>query len=96
MNNITTFYTADTSDTLITVLEELINSLEKVTITFGNISTGKAWAGSPESGYIGRSNDNVPLLMKSKDAKVGEPILTNSILKITAKGGKILYQGPIN
>lgn len=93
-----TFYTSDTPEDLIKVLESIRASHERVTITYGNIHTGKAWDDKPESGFIGKSNGEIkaPILLKSKRSLGGELILTNSILKITAARGIILYQGPIN
>lgn len=93
-----TDYTSDTPDTLIKVLESSRASGERITITYGNIHTGKAWTDKPESGTIGRTtgNSRIPILIKTKRSLGGGAILTNSIIKITAAKGQVLYQGPVH
>lgn len=91
-------YCEGTPDTLIKVLESLIITEEKVTITCGNISTGKAWADGTASGYVAKSSksEEPPVFLMSKRSQTATYLHTDSIIKITAKGGRVVYQGPIN
>jgi hypothetical protein len=93
-----TFYSDNTPGNLIKVLELLVASQERVTIHFGNISTGQVWADATESGYLGRSHPEGHglIMLPTRKSKSGTYLTTEHIIKITAKGGRIVYQGPIN
>jgi hypothetical protein len=93
-----TFYSAETPGNLIKVLELLVATQERVNLEFGNIATGQVWPDGKQVGYISRSYPEGYglILLKAKNSRKGEIIVTEHIIKITAKGGRIVYQGPIN
>jgi hypothetical protein len=88
-----TYYHTETPDDLIKVLEDLLDSKQRVAIHFGDVVTGKE--AYVERGTIGRSTgtQKIPLLVKTSRSLGGGALLSEAILKITESAGKkrVLY-----
>lgn len=92
-----TSYHAKTSDSVIQVLESVMQSPRKrIRIYLGDVATGKCWNEEHYIfGYVGRSTGSVkiPLLVTNSRSYGGCAILDHCIIKIKeSKGNKVLYQ----
>jgi len=92
------YYSADTSDEMIFLLDEIKGKRERVEFRWGNPKTGEDWGDEHDVvGTIGQSTGEVkiPLLIHSRRSMGGGGILTGSIVKVMkAKGKRTIYQHP--
>jgi|WetSurMetagenome_2_1015567.scaffolds.fasta_scaffold245035_2 hypothetical protein len=93
------FYTADTPDDLIEILEKLRLSHRRVKFCFGDRSTGKDWEEEHDIyGRIGNSTGTIkiPLLIFNNRSFGGGALLTSCIVKITesTRPYEVIYEHP--
>lgn len=93
-----TYYSQNTSDDIIKLLEKLREKRKRVHFRWGDTKTGKDWGETMDvEGTIGRSTGEVkiPLLIAQGRSTGGGGLLTGSIVKIMeSKGKKVLYKHP--
>ena len=95
-----TYYSNETPDGVIRVLESLRGTAQRVKIYLGDRDTGRDWMEeSDKTGKIGRSNGiiKVPLLLPMFNSHGGGAILDDCIVKIVtshAASARVLYQHP--
>jgi hypothetical protein len=95
-----TYYSNETPDELIRVLDSIRGTHQRVKIYLGDKNTGRDWMEEDgKVGKIGRSTGTVkvPLLIKTINSHGGEAILDDCIVKIVtspATSARTLYQHP--
>jgi len=93
-----TYYSQETPDELIEVLERARLNKTRLKIYLGDRKTGKDWMEEDSKlGKIGRSTGpiKIPILIKNVHSHGGGAILTDCIVKLsTSPGGIVLYQHP--
>lgn len=96
VTNNNTAYHSETPLKLISVLEDLIQTRQRVKIYTGDVKTGICWNEEYDTiGHIGRSTGDfkIPLLVYNSRSYGGGALLDHCILKIRdIKTGRILYQ----
>lgn len=88
-----TFYSAETPDEVIRILEEARAKKTRLKIYYGDKVTGKDWLEESDTiGKIGRSTGRVkvPILLKHFNSAGGPEITTSTIVKIVTSPGKTL------
>ena len=94
-----TYYSANTPDAVIRILEQSRRTGERIRIHNGDAITGRDWMGEWDvTGHVSRSTGSIkiPLLISSSRAIGGGGILDSSIVRIRAtKGGADLYLHPL-
>lgn len=93
-----TAYKKEAPGEVIKILEDSRTEGRRITITYGDIKTGKSWnKGHPTHGYVGRASDTkLPILLLNKHAGGGVCIMDASVLEIKeSKGGRVLYKREI-
>ena len=81
-----TFYTSDTNNKIIEVLENARKNGARIRIFYGNTITGEDWLEDNDTiGTISRTFGDVksPILLKRKNSTGGRLIFTEYIVKIT-------------
>ena len=81
-----TFYTSDTNNKIIEVLENARKNGARIRVFYGDTITGEDWLEDNDTiGAISRTFGNVksPILLKRKNSTGGGLILTENIVKIT-------------
>lgn len=95
-----TYYSNETPDELIRVLESLRGTTQRVKIYLGDGETGRDWMEEDSKiGKIGRSTGpiKIPILLRTTNSHGGGAILEDCIVKITtspATLARVLYQHP--
>jgi hypothetical protein len=95
-----TYYSAETSDEVIRVIDSLRGTHQRVKIYLGDGETGRDWMEeSDKTGKIGRSSGpiKVPILLTNINSHGGGAILDGCIVKIVtspAASARVLYQHP--
>ena len=95
-----TYYSNETPDGAIRVLESLRGTHQRVKIYLGDRETGRDWMEeSDKAGKIGRSSGpiKVPILLTTINSHGGGAILDDCIVKIVtspAASARVLYQHP--
>jgi len=92
-----TCYYSETSSEMINLLERLRDYGSRVRFHWGDTKTGLDWGDEYMVwGRIGRScgDCKIPLLVHNSRSLGGPAISTDSIVKISAKGGRTIYQHP--
>jgi hypothetical protein len=95
-----TYYSDETPDEVIRVLESIRGTGQRVKIYLGDRATGRDWMEEDgKIGKIGRSSGRVkiPILLKVLNSHGGGGILDDSIVKIVTsptKNSRTLYQHP--
>jgi len=89
-----TAYKKDTPDAVVNTLEEARKNNMRITIIYGDRTTGKPWGVIPSQGYVGRSAiTKLPILLSSKNSGGGVCIMDASILEIReSRSSKIIYK----
>ena len=91
-----TYYSIDTPNDMVILLERLRNNEQRVTVRFGDRKTGRDWGETHDvEGYIGRSGGKVkiPLLISNRASMGGGGLLDAHLDKVsTSKGKKTLYK----
>lgn len=91
-----TYYNDTVSRAVVSLLESIRASHVRITITYGDTTTGCAW-GDAESGYLSRSTGTtrIPILVYNTRSMGGQGVLDNCIVRICASRGKTeLYRHP--
>ena len=90
-----TAYHIETPDKLVRVLDQLLQTQERIIIDYGDTTTGRSWDEVNDiSGRIGRSTGNIkiPLLIHNRRSMGGGAILDHCIIGIkTSKGKRVIY-----
>ena len=95
-----TYYSDETSDELIRVLESVRGTNQRVKIYLGDKATGRDWMEEDgKTGRIGRSSGpiKIPILLRTINSDGGGAILEDCIVKIKtspASSERVLYQHP--
>lgn len=93
-----TSYHRETPDHIINVLESVRNNQTRITVSYGDIETGRDWNEVYDiTGTIGRSTGDIkiPLLVHNRRSMGGCALLDHCIVKIVRSRGKtVLYQHP--
>ena len=95
-----TYYSNETPDDLIRVLDSLRGTHQRVKIYLGDRETGRDWMEEDgKIGKIGRSSGpiKVPILLRTMNSQGGGAILEDCIVKIAtspAGSARVLYQHP--
>lgn len=95
-----TYYSNETPDGVIRVLESLRGTRQRVKIYIGDRVTGRDWMEEDSKiGKIGRSTGpiKIPILLKTMNSHGGGAILEDCIVKIVtspAASARVLYQHP--
>ena len=95
-----TYYSNETSDDLIRVLDSIRGTSQRVKIYLGDKATGRDWMEEDgKVGKIGRSSGQVkiPILISTINSHGGGAILDDCIVKIVtspATSARVLYQHP--
>ena len=95
-----TYYSNETPDEVIKVLESLRGKSQRVKIYLGDQETGRDWMEeSDKIGKVGRSSGpiKIPLLLRMYLSQGGGAILDDCIVKIVtspASTARVLYQHP--
>jgi len=90
-----TWFSIDTPDRVIDVLEDARVRLVPVRVFYGDRQTGRDWMEEYDvCGRVSRSNGGIkiPILLYSSRSMGGGSLLTNCILKIISREKRILYQ----
>jgi len=95
-----TYYSNETPDEVIRVLESIRGTSQRVKIYLGDRETGRDWMEEDgKVGKIGRSTGpiKIPLLIKTVNSQGGGAILEDCIVKIATSPStlaRVLYQHP--
>ena len=93
-----TFYSRDTSCSMILCLERIKRNKTRVRFHWGDVQTGEDWGDDYDVvGTIGRSTGpkKIPILLYNARSTGGTGILAHCIVKIvTMKGKHVLYEHP--
>lgn len=95
-----TYYSNETPDGVIRVLESVRGTSQRVKIYLGDRETGRDWMEEDgKIGKIGRSTGpiKIPILLKTMNSHGGGAILEDCIVKIAtspAGSARVLYQHP--
>lgn len=87
-------YKQEAPGAVIQVLEEARQNATRISIIYGDITSGKAWNnGEPRTGYVSKNAINLPILISGRQGLGGQCIMDASILEIKeVRGGKSLYK----
>lgn len=89
------FYSVETSDNVIRVLEQCRRDGTRVVLDYGDTKTGQSWGGTHDvTGRIGISTGRIkiPLLIHNRRSHGGPAILDDCIIGIKeSRGGNVLY-----
>lgn len=88
-------YSTQTPSVVVSIIESLFHSRERIVFDFGDIKTGQSWGEVNDiSGRIGRSTGviKIPLLVHNRKSLGGGALSDNCIVRILeSKGKKVIY-----